>query len=550
MRTLALIVILAAAPAAAASVDAEQAQASERLAARAQDALDGILGAGRSKVEIDVVGEHSQIDSDAEFLIPVDNGSSKAVKGASKAAKDAYQLDLPGYVKDKSAEAAKEKEKAAAAAAAQKDDAAPSQAFNRQHEASRHDSGFQIRAVHATVVFDTALASDTVREASQLLPQLLNLDMTRGDTLNLLRAPLRPLWKSAFSTPGDWRSAAYALGGGLFAVLVALIVFAGLVGAGRALGGSLGRELAAGRAPPPGAAPDEAEPLPELSPGAAGFLEEGAAAGSAAGAFAALAVRAMGKMKFASVLVSECSPATSISTFDRPGPRIPSSASCARAASLSEAWVCSESTGAAAAAGEAARAAISASLLIPRKIHHQDGFAVKELLSARGKVKPKRLPRPGSDSANTRPPWRSMIAFTIESPRPVPPERRGSAPRSNGRKRRASVAAGIPTPLSLTTHSTSAPRRRALTAMLPPGAVNLIALDTRFVTTCVMRSESRRSCGKSASEVNARVRPRSTARDRWNSTESSTRRAKSALLGRNSSLPRSIFARSSRLVTK
>ena len=284
MRTLALIVILAAAPAAAASVDAEQAQASERLAARAQDALDGILGAGRSKVEIDVVGEHSQIDSDAEFLIPVDNGSSKAVKGASKAAKDAYQLDLPGYVKDKSAEAAKEKEKAAAAAAAQKDDAAPSQAFNRQHEASRHDSGFQIRAVHATVVFDTALASDTVREASQLLPQLLNLDMTRGDTLNLLRAPLRPLWKSAFSTPGDWRSAAYALGGGLFAVLVALIVFAGLVGAGRALGGSLGRELAAGRAPPPGAAPDEAEPLPELSPGAAGFLEEGAAAGSAAGA--------------------------------------------------------------------------------------------------------------------------------------------------------------------------------------------------------------------------------------------------------------------------
>ena len=284
MRRLALIVVLAASPAAAASADAEQAQVAERLSARAQDALDGILGPGRSKVEIDVVGEHSEVNSDAEFLFPVDQGSAKAGKASGKAGRDAYQLDLPGYVKDKAAEEAKNK--AAAASASQSSDAPfGSVPFNRTREASRHDSGFQIKAIHATAVFDSALDSATVREASQLLPQLLNIDTTRGDTLSLLRAPMRPAWKEAFATPSDWRSASYALGGGLVALLFALIVFAGLVGAGRALGRSLGRELAGLSRPSEPALPQgSAEPLPELAPGAAGFLEAEGSGGGGAGA--------------------------------------------------------------------------------------------------------------------------------------------------------------------------------------------------------------------------------------------------------------------------
>ncbi|HEX4048866.1 MAG TPA: FliG C-terminal domain-containing protein [Elusimicrobiota bacterium] len=267
MRSLALIAVLAASPAAFASTDAEQAQAAERLAARAQDALDAILGPGRSKVEIDVAGDHSEINSDTEFLFPMDKGSA-----AARAA--AHLLDLPGYVKDK-----------AAGPPAPKPDAEPppSESYQKQQEASRHDGGFQIRSIHATVVLDSRLDDAAVREASQLLPSLLTLDMTRGDTLSILRAPLRPAWKSAFATPGDWRSAAYALGGGLIALAAALIAFAGLVLAGRALGRSLGRELASRPRAEPAAAPVEVEALPELSPGSAGFLEGGASAAGAAG---------------------------------------------------------------------------------------------------------------------------------------------------------------------------------------------------------------------------------------------------------------------------
>ncbi|MFI5363344.1 MAG: FliG C-terminal domain-containing protein [Elusimicrobiota bacterium] len=292
MRILALIAFFAASPAAAASsVNEEQAQAAERISERVTDALDGMLGAGRAKVEIDVVGEHSEINSDAEFLIPLEKPKEAvAVKPTIQPKSDPGRslLDLPGYAKTRTAlppgqqgplpgsSPSPSKESPAPPAAAP---APPPQNFNKEHEASRHDAGFQIHSIHATVVFDSALDSGTVREASQLLPQLLNLDTTRGDSLNILRAPMRPVWKSAFSTPSDWRSAAYALGGGLIVLFTALIIFAGMVGAGRALGGSLGRELARARQEPEKAS-GSAEELPELSPGAAGFLEGEATSGA------------------------------------------------------------------------------------------------------------------------------------------------------------------------------------------------------------------------------------------------------------------------------
>jgi hypothetical protein len=119
-----------------------------------------------------------------------------------------------------------------------------------------------------------------VREVSQLLPQLLSLDQPRGDTLSILRAPLRPAWKSAFATPKDLRSAAYAIAGALVVLLTALITFAGLILAGRSLGKALGKELSAKRGEEPG--PEPVEELPELTPGVDGLLEGGAEGADAA----------------------------------------------------------------------------------------------------------------------------------------------------------------------------------------------------------------------------------------------------------------------------
>ncbi len=282
MRRLALIAFLAASPAAATSPDAEQAQAAEGLTARAQVALDGILGPGRAKVAIDVIGEHSEISSDVELIIPMDDAWRAAKPKASDAERARSRLlDLPGYAKEWAREAALPGYKAEAPKETKPESVTASQSLQKEHEASRHDAGFKISAIHATVVLDTALDDASVREASQLLPQLLSLDMTRGDTLNLLRAPLRPAWKSAFATPSDWRSAALALGGALVALLIALIVFAGLVGAGRAMGRSMSRELSAGTRAEPIGPPASVETLAELMPGAAGFLEAGPSSGAA-----------------------------------------------------------------------------------------------------------------------------------------------------------------------------------------------------------------------------------------------------------------------------
>jgi hypothetical protein len=271
MRILALIAVLTAVPAASAvSTDAERAQAGARLAESAQRALDGVLGAGRSQVRVEVQGESSQIDSEAEMVLAIDKPSSGTASAFSAAAR---LLDLPGYVKEKappSPATAPDKPDSASRAPA---------SYQREHEHSMHDAGFQLRSIQATVILDSTLDDALVREVSQLLPQVLKLDMTRGDAISILRAPLRPAWKSAFATPGDWRSAVYAAGGGLVALLAALIAGVCLIGAGRVLG----RELAS-RSPaePAGAAAAASELLPELTPGSGGFLEAGAAPGDAA----------------------------------------------------------------------------------------------------------------------------------------------------------------------------------------------------------------------------------------------------------------------------
>jgi flagellar motor switch protein FliG len=94
---------------------------------------------------------------------------------------------------------------------------------------------------------------------------------------------MRPAWKSAFSTPGDWRTATYAVGGGLVALLAALIAGVCLIGAGRALGRELAARPRGGDMPmsPPA-------PLPALDAGPAGFLDGETAEDGSPGAPTAL----------------------------------------------------------------------------------------------------------------------------------------------------------------------------------------------------------------------------------------------------------------------
>lgn len=239
----------------------DEALAAERLAAHAREALDAVLGPGRAKVSVEVKGERLRASTDAEFFSPLAPNASSS--------ESPRVLDLPGYIRGLlDSPAASSKEPLGVVP------------FQKSHEQSLRDAGFEIKRVEATVVLDSALGEALAQEASRLLPKVLRLNPERGDVLNLLRAPLRPAWRSAFATPGDWRAAAFMAAAFLAVLLAALIAGAALVRAARAFA----RELGARRPAEPAPAP-RPETLPELVSGAPpGFLEAPERASSAAAA--------------------------------------------------------------------------------------------------------------------------------------------------------------------------------------------------------------------------------------------------------------------------
>lgn len=271
MRTLVLVAWVAAAPASAATADAEKAAAAERLAGAARQALDAVLGPGRAQVQVEVQGDRSEVETESEMLIPIDKGSP-AGRAATRL------LDLPGYAKERSAEAAPRGKPPAPAL------------FQRERERSTRDAGFQIRSVRATAILDSRLDDASARAAVELLSRVLGIEAARGDVVTVLRAPMRPPWRTAFSSPRDWRAAAFALGGAGVLLLAAAIGGLGLVRAGRALGRELAARLPAG-APPAHAGGGDREPLPELTPGGGGLLEAAPEAAAAPGASALLGRR-------------------------------------------------------------------------------------------------------------------------------------------------------------------------------------------------------------------------------------------------------------------
>jgi len=261
MRLLLLIICLSCVRATGFAQDADELKVAERLAGRVRETLDSMLGPGRAQVLVEVRGVRLVVQTELEIVAPLDKEGRAA----------ATLLELPGYTKTEVAlggEKAPEKKAELKAGF-----------FQKEHEHSRRDAGFEIKSIAATVVFDAALSSEAVREASQLLPQLLRIDDSRGDTLTILRASQLSAWKAAFATPKDWRSAAYAAVAALVALLVTLIGAASFIRAARVFAS----ELSARRRT---AAPVEdlrAPMLPELSGGLSpGLMDADFSSGGAA----------------------------------------------------------------------------------------------------------------------------------------------------------------------------------------------------------------------------------------------------------------------------
>jgi hypothetical protein len=269
MRALAIVSVAAvllafAAPARAASAGetaSDESLVAEKLSALALGVLDGMFGPGRAQVLVSVRGERLQITSETEVLTPI----GRAPQSPAQIKEALRLLDLPGYHKERRTE----KEPARATPASP----AP-QAYQKDFEHSLRDAGFEIKKIEATVILDAALTDSEVREAAQLLPQVLRIDAERGDALSLMRAPMRPAWKGAFSTPGDWRKLTFAAAGLAAALVVVAILAGGLVRGARVFA----KEVAGRRAQAAPSLDDSGEPLPELMPGSpSGLTGAGAA---------------------------------------------------------------------------------------------------------------------------------------------------------------------------------------------------------------------------------------------------------------------------------
>ncbi len=256
-----IAVALLAVPAAAAETSADESLVSERLSSRALAVLDGMLGPGRAKVLVEVRGERLQVRTETEILTPL---PQEGAFGAHNGVKEALRLlDLPGYYKDRPVSAPAEKADPVAVQSLQP--------FHKDFEHSLRDAGFEIKKIEATVVLDSALTETEAREAAQIAPQLLRIDATRGDVLSIVRAPMRPAWKTAFATPGDWRQLAFAASGLLGALIFVIILAAAFVRGARVFA----KELVSRRESALGPAAAMGEPLPELMPGSPAGLVEG-----------------------------------------------------------------------------------------------------------------------------------------------------------------------------------------------------------------------------------------------------------------------------------
>jgi len=163
MRSLLLLLLLWAPPAARASTD--ETEAGMRLTAEATEFLDQLLGPGRAKVLVTVQGEKSEARTQTEVVTPIKKNGADTSR---------Y---LPGYSQNP------------------REKAVDYDFVQRDQEQTLRLSGLLIKSVHATAILDATLSAAQVKLVQQLLPDLLRMDANRGDVLTVVQAPLLRPWQ-------------------------------------------------------------------------------------------------------------------------------------------------------------------------------------------------------------------------------------------------------------------------------------------------------------------------------------------------------------------
>ncbi|KZC01309.1 hypothetical protein AU375_02433 [Methylobacterium radiotolerans] len=193
-------------------------------------------------------------------------------------------------------------------------------------------------------------------------------------------------------------------------------------------------------------------------------------------------------------------------------------------------------------AGPAASSTIAAGTTSRRRTGRAGSATVTGMRAEKVEPAPTRL------VTATVPPMAATICWAIESPRPVPPNRRvvDWSACEKAEKIVASLSCGMPIPVSETAMTRQpSPASIAIRTETWPASVNFSAFDTKLLSTCPRRTGSPRIArGTSGATSAARSSPAVRARSAKSVTAVSASSAGLTGTRSSSSLPASTFAKS------
>lgn len=220
------IFVLAALCATAAHAgSAGEAEHAARLEARAEAALERMLGPGRAAVAVEVRGERA---TKREL-------STISGAGGREAPPEPSIIDLPGYTKTGVSKPAR---------------AAPAILMHAASDEVTREGSFAVSGLRAWLVLDKGLREDRVAEASRVTAEILGLEKARGDELAVVRTAFLPSWRAAFARPGDARSLILLLLAACAVVAAAALLGRAATRSARALADGLARIRPAPSEPP------------------------------------------------------------------------------------------------------------------------------------------------------------------------------------------------------------------------------------------------------------------------------------------------------------
>lgn len=195
-----VLAALCAVPALAGS--AGEGEYAARLEARAEAALERMLGPGRAALIVEIRGER------------VTKRETSQISGAGgrEAPPEPALIELPGYTKNSSPRPARSSSGGATLIHAAADE-------------TLREGSFAVSGVRAWLVLDKSLKEGPVAEAVRVTGGILALDPARGDELTVVRTAFLPSWRAAFSRPRDARNLAL-----LALAAAALVAAAALLG--------------------------------------------------------------------------------------------------------------------------------------------------------------------------------------------------------------------------------------------------------------------------------------------------------------------------------